>query len=498
MSSILSMKNMVKTYDVVRALDDVHLEVEKGEVHALIGANGAGKSTLMKILCGELDYDEGEITFDGKVVYPGNGTNMLDEGITMIHQELCTVKDLTISQYLFLGREPKKGLFIDDARMEKEAVSYLAQIGAEFSPSQLMGELSIAQQQLVEICKALSYHVKLLIFDEPTTALGDRETKKVFEIIRRLKGQGVSIIYISHRLDELFEISDRITVMRDGKYIQTLHTSTTEKEELIRLLAGRDIKMGKKVKSSVEKDAPTVLEVKDLSTEALLSHVSFSLKKGEILGLAGLMGCGRTETAKAICGIDPKTAGQIFLNGKEVEIQSPKDAASLGICYLSEDRNEEGLIPERSIIGNTVISSLNQYCKFLSLNDQKMLEDAVAFNKRVKTKYRDPHSPISSLSGGNVQKVIIARWLLKDCQILIFDEPTKGIDVGAKDEIYNIIAEIAQNGHSVIIISSETDELLNNCDRLVILSEGKVTGELRIEEATQEKIMYYATGENHE
>jgi ribose transport system ATP-binding protein len=412
----------------------------------------------------------------------------------MIRQELCVIPILTVAQYLFIGREPTRGLLIDDRRMTEQAAELLKPVGAEFSPDTLMGDLSIAEQQLVEIARALSYPLKLLILDEPTTALGERETERIFTVIRQLKARNVSVIYISHRLEELFTISDRITVMRDGKYITTLDTATTEEGELIRLLAGHDLKTGRKTSGSVTEEAPVVLQVENLSTASLLKNVSFSLHQGEVLGLAGLMGSGRSETVRAICGIDPKTDGRIMINGREVNITSPKQAAEQGICYLSEDRNGEGVIPERSIIGNTVLSSLIRYGQGVVLDDRRMLEDTVSYNERLKTKYSDPHAPISSLSGGNAQKVVIARWLIRDCPIFIFDEPTKGIDVGAKDEIYQIIADIVKSGHSVILISSETDELLRNCDRLVVMCEGRVSGELPIQDATQETIMRYATG----
>lgn len=488
------MRNMEKSYGGVKALDGVHFEVAEGEVHALIGANGAGKSTLMKVLCGELDYEGGSIIFAGETIHPRKIRDMRTKGVVMIRQELCTVAVLTVAQYLFVGREPTRGLIIDDNLMEEQAAKLLEPVGATFSPSALMGELSMAEQQLVEIAKALSYEVRLLILDEPTTALGEHEVERVFSVIRSLKAQGVSVIYISHRLEELFEISDRITVMRDGQYIATLDTATTQKNELIRLLAGRDLKTERKTASSVAKDAPVVLQVENLCTASMLHNVSFSLRKGEVLGLAGLMGSGRSETVRAICGIDPKTDGTISVFGKEVDIRSPKQAADVGICYLPEDRNGEGLIPERSIIGNSVLSSLDTYQDGLSLSDQRMLEDTIAYNAQVKTKYSDPHAPVSSLSGGNAQKVVIARWLIRDCPILIFDEPTKGIDVGAKDEIYQIIAELVRGGRSVILISSETDELLSNCDRLLVMWEGRVSKELPIGEATQETIMHYAHG----
>lgn len=498
MADLLQMHAIEKYYGFVKALDGAFLDVEEGEVHALLGANGAGKSTLMKVLFGELPYDGGTIIFDGQELKAGTQWKASEIGISMVHQEISVVPVMTVAQYMFLGREKKKGIFIDDRAMEKDAEEFLEKIGLDITASDMMGSLTVAKQQLVEIAKALTFNIKLLVMDEPTTALGEKETAILFDIIRSLKQQGVSVIYISHRLDEIGQIADRITIMKDGKYVKTLDGKSTEKDELIRLLAGRDIVSAKKETNDALKDAPVVLEVKNLSTKTLLNDVSFSLREGEILGFAGLMGSGRTETAKAICGIDRKSGGEILIRGKSVKIHSPKDAADCGICYLSEDRILEGMIQNRSIIANSVISSLDRYEKGFSLNDKKMLEDAVEYNRRIKTKYSDPHAPISSLSGGNIQKVIISRWLIRDLPILIFDEPTKGIDVGSKDEIYRIIHDIAENGHSVIIISSETEELMRNCDRIIVMSEGRVSGEMNIADATSEKIMEYAMGENHE
>jgi len=493
LEALLRMRNIEKYYGDVKALDRAEITLEKGEIHALIGANGAGKSTLMKVLCGELDYQAGEIEFDGEPFTPKAGRKLMERGIMMIRQELTVIPTLTVAQYIFAGREPTAGLCIDDRKMIADTRELLKPVEATFEPTALMRDLSIAEQQLVEIAKALSFRLKLLILDESTTALGEKEVKRIFTILRGLKEQGITVVYISHRLEELFAISDRITVMRDGRYIKTLDTAETSDGELIRLLVGRELKSAGKERAAAPDDAETVLEVRNLSTP-LLKNVGFSLKKGEILGLAGLSGAGRSETARAICGIDPILAGEIFVNGKKTVIRSPKEAAEHGICYLSEDRNEEGYVPNRSIISNTVMSALGRYEKGLVLDDRKMLDDTVEYNRRLNTKYSDPHAPVTSLSGGNVQKVIIAKWLIRNPQIFIFDEPTKGIDVGAKDEIYRIIGDIVKEGHSVILISSETKELLNNCDRMVVLCEGRVTGEMTVEDVTNEKFMYYATG----
>jgi len=486
------MCNINKYYADVQALVDAKLDVSYGEVHALIGANGAGKSTLMKVLCGEIAYESGTIEFEGKEIKPIAGKTMMEMGIVMIHQELCTIPNLNVAEYIFLGREFTKHGLIDDEKMVEEASKLLEKIEADFSPLDMISDLSMAHLQQVEIAKALSYDLKLLILDEPTTALGEKETKKIFEIIEQLKQKNISVIFISHRLEELLQISDRISIMRDGKYIDTLVTKNTEKNDLVRLLAGRDLVDQQKSKSNVAKDAKVVLEVNNLSTP-LLKNVSFNLKQGEILGLAGLSGSGRSETAKAICGIDEKISGDIYINGQKVKIDSPKKAKECGICYVSEDRNIEGFIGIRSIIQNTTLSSLEKYENGLALNDEKMLKDTLDYNKILDTKYADPHAPISSLSGGNAQKVIIAKWLINNPQIFIFDEPTKGIDIQSKDEIYKIINNIVKDGHSIILISSETKELLNNCDRLVVLNEGKVTGELMIEDVTQSKLVELST-----
>lgn len=498
MCTLLQMNAIDKYYHGVKALDGVSFEVEKGEVHALLGANGAGKSTLMKILSGELDFDGGTVVFDGHTVEAGLKRKQSDFGISMVHQEISVVPVLTVAQYMFLGREKSRCAFVDDRTMEKDAEAYLEKTGAKIAPSKLIGELTVSQRQLVEIAKALTYNIKLLIMDEPTTALGETETEALFDVIRELKTRGVSVIYISHRLEEIGKIADRITVLKDGKLVRTMNAGDADKNELIRLLAGRDIVSVRKATDEKLKDAPVVLEVKGLGTDSFLSDISFTLRQGEVLGLAGLMGSGRTLTSKVICGIVPKSTGEVFINGKKADIRSPKEAAEYGICYLSEDRNTDGMIQSRSIIANSVISSLDRYQTGLVLDDEKMLRDAVEYNKKMKTKYPDPHAPINSLSGGNAQKVIIAKWLIRDLPIMIFDEPTKGIDVGAKDEIYGIIKDIVKAGHSVILISSETDELLQNCDRILVMCEGRISGETDIADATPEKIVRFAMGGKHE
>lgn len=498
MNDLLQMHDIDKYYGSIKALDGAFLDVPAGEVHALLGVNGAGKSTLMKVLSGELSFEGGTVVFDGRTFKPGDKWNIADIGISMVHQEISTVPVISVACYMFLGREKTKFGLIDNRAMEADSLIYLKKIGANISPSAMMGSLSVAQQQLVEIAKALTFDIKLLILDEPTTAFGDKETAILFDVIRELRSKGVSVIYISHKLEEIGQIADRITVMKDGRYVKTLDAKNTSKAELVNILAGRDIVFSKKETNQKLKDSPTVLEVKNLSAKNFLSDVSFSLRKGEILGFAGLMGSGRTLTAKAICGIVPKESGEIVINGETAGICSPKDASRCGICYLSEDRNTEGMIQNRSIIANSVISSLDGYESGIVLNDQKMTDDAVECNRKLRTKYSDPHAPISSLSGGNRQKVIIARWLIKDLPVMIFDEPTKGIDVGAKDEIFRIINEIVDKGRSVILISSETEELLRYCDRIIVMSDGHISGEMDIADASPEKIVDYSLGGKHE
>ena len=498
MDVLLQMNSIDKYFNGVKALDGVCLEVYKGEVHALLGANGAGKSTLMKILVGEIGFDSGTVIFDGETLSAGSKRKQSGFGISLVHQEISVVPVLTVAQYMFLGRENSKCGIVSDSQLESEAVRYLEKIGAHISPSEMMGSLSVSQQQLVEIAKALTHNIKLLIMDEPTTALGDKETDALFEVIKELKASGVSVIYISHRLEEIGRIADRITILKDGRHVKTMDGRITDKNELIRLLAGRDIISTKKETNEKLKDAPVVLDVRHLETSSLLSDVCFTLRKGEVLGFAGLMGSGRTLISKAICGLVPTTGGEVFIDGKKVDITSPKKAAECGICYLSEDRNKDGMIQSRSIIANSVISSLDNYEKGLVLDDEKMLNDAVEYNRKMKTKYSDPHAPINSLSGGNCQKVIIAKWLIRNLPIMIFDEPTKGIDIGAKDEIYQIIRDIVSKGNSVILISSETDELMQNCDRIIVMCEGRVSGEMNISDATPEKIVKYAMGGKNE
>ncbi len=492
--TILEMKNIDKRFSGVHALKSVSLDLKEGEVHALMGENGAGKSTLMKVLCGIHKRDGGEITLFGESVNFANIKESQDKGISIIHQELNMMNHLTVAQNIYIGREPiKKGVYIDDKKMEDDARELFERIGVKINPSQVLGTLTVGKQQMVEIAKAISRNSKILILDEPTAALTQPEVEELFKIMADLKSKGIGMIYISHRMDEINRISDRITVMRDGEYIGTLLTKETTKDEIVKMMVGRVIYGDKKEKSNVSPDAEVVLEVKNLCRGNEIKNVSFKLRKGEILGFSGLMGSGRTEVARAIYGADPFDSGEIFINGKKVDIKTPSEAVKNGICYLSEDRKQYGLLLDKSIAENSVLSSLDDYIKLGWINDAKIERDAIKENEKLKTKTPSIRQLMKNLSGGNQQKVIIARWLLKDSDIFIFDEPTRGIDIGAKSEMYVLMEELAKKGKSVIMISSELSEIQRMSDRVIVMCEGRITAETDIKDATQETIMKYAT-----
>lgn len=491
---ILEMKEIDKRFSGVHALKSVNFELAKGEVHALMGENGAGKSTLMKVLCGIHQRNGGEIILFDKPVNFATIKESQDAGISIIHQELNMMNHLTVAQNIYIGREPmKNGIYIDDKKMEQDAKELFDKIGVDIDPSVLVGSLTVGKQQMVEIAKAVSHNSKILILDEPTAALTQTEVDELFAIMADLKSKGIGMIYISHRMDEINRISDRITVMRDGEYVGTLVTSETTKDEIVKMMVGRVIYGDKKEQSNVKKDAPVVLEVKNLNRGNEIKNVNFKLRKGEILGFSGLMGSGRTEVARAIYGADPIESGEVYVNGKKVNIKTPHEAVENGICYLSEDRKRYGLMLDKSVAENSVLSSLDDYIKFGWIDDGKIDEEATKANQKLKTKTPSIKQLLRNLSGGNQQKVIIARWLLKDSDIFIFDEPTRGIDIGAKSEMYTLMEELASKGKSIIMISSELSEIQRLSDRVIVMCEGRITGELDIKDATQEKIMACAT-----
>lgn len=490
---ILTMKGIDKSFPGVHALDHVELEIRKGEVLALMGENGAGKSTLMKVLTGIYQKEAGTITYEGREVEYANPREAQADGIVIVHQELNMMGHLTVAQNIFVGREPKKGLMIDDAKMNAEAKKLFGQLNIDINPRELMSDLTVGKQQMCEIAKAISHQAKIIIFDEPSAALTEAEIEQLFKIIRDLQKKELGIVYISHRMDEIKQITDRVTVMRDGCTVGTLITGESTKDDIIHMMVGRVIYEDPKTASQVPKDAPVVLKVEHLNAGRMVRDVSFTLRKGEILGFSGLMGAGRTETARALFGADPKQSGEITINGNKVEIKNPQEAVKAGIGYLSEDRKRFGLVLKKNIAENSTLSCLTNYCQGPFVNKKREKKITQEYVEMLKTKTPGIDQYVINLSGGNQQKVVIAKWLICDSDILIFDEPTRGIDVGAKQEIYELMNRLAANGKSIIMISSEMTEILRMSDRILVMCEGRITGELDIQDATQQKIMQLAT-----
>ena len=460
-----------------------------------MGENGAGKSTLMKVLTGIYTKDSGTIEYEGKEVEFHNAREAQDAGVVIVHQELNMVGHLTVAQNIFIGREFKKGFKIDDKKMNEEAKKLFERLNIDIDPTATMSDLTVGKQQMCEIAKAISHEAKVIVFDEPSAALTEAEIAELFKIIRDLREQQLGIVYISHRMDEIKVITDRVTVMRDGGYVGTLITKDCTKDDIINMMVGRVIYEEPKTKSLVPDDAPVVLKVEHLNAGKMVQDVSFELRKGEILGFSGLMGAGRTETARAIFGADPKESGDIYVNGKKVEINSPEDAVKNGIGYLSEDRKRFGIVVQKTIAENSTLATLDKYMKGIFINKKKENEVTQKYVDSLATKTPSIDQLVVNLSGGNQQKVVIAKWLVRDSEILIFDEPTRGIDVGAKNEIYKLMNRLAAEGKSIIMISSEMTEILRMSDRIIVMCEGKVTGEIGIEEVSQEKIMNMATRE---
>ncbi len=493
---ILTMKGIDKTFPGVHALDNVSFELYRGEVHALMGENGAGKSTLMKVLTGIYKKDSGTITYDGKEVEFTNPREAQQAGIVIVHQELNMLGHLTVAQNIFIGREYMKGKKIDDARMNVEAAKLFKRLNIDIDPTETMSKLTVGKQQMCEIAKAISHEAKVIVFDEPSAALTETEVDELFEIIRDLKKKDIGIIYITHRMDEVKVITDRVSVMRDGAYVGTLVSADSTKNDIINMMVGRVIYEEAKTESKVPKDAPVVLKVEHLNAGRLVQDVSFELYKGEILGFSGLMGAGRTETARAIFGADPKESGDIYVNGKKVDINNPKDAVKCGIGYLSEDRKRFGIVIQRTVAENSTMTYLENFTNGIFIDKKKENKEANKYVESLAIKTPSVDQLVVDLSGGNQQKVVLAKWLVRNCDILIFDEPTRGIDVGAKSDIYKLMNELVKEGKSIIMISSELPEILRMSDRIIVMCEGRKSGELGIHEATQKKIMHLATLEN--
>ena len=492
---LVQMEGIKKSFPGVLALNDCCFDLIPGEVHGLVGENGAGKSTLMKILAGVYTKDAGIIKLRGRNVEIHNTRQAQILGISIIHQELNLMKHLTAAQNIFIGREQKKRLrfLVDDAEINRKSEELFKLINLSLDPRVQVAELTVAQQQMIEIAKALSFNLDVLIMDEPTSALSDSEIEELFKVIRNLREQGKGIVYISHRIDELRQICDRVTVMRDGHYIATTPMQEITTEQIIAQMVGREIYESHHSHERTSQNE-TVLEVKKLCRGRVVRDVSFNLHKGEILGFAGLLGAGRTETMRLIFGADPLESGEIFIRGKKVLIKKTKDAVNHGIGYLSEDRKRYGLALGMSVKANTIMAAVGKFLKlFFIIDEKKQRNVTTEYIERLKIKTPSIEQLVKNLSGGNQQKVVVGKWLIRDSDILIFDEPTRGIDVGAKSEIYKLLNELADQGKSIIMISSELPEILRMSHRIVVMCEGKVTATLMAEESSQEKIMYYAT-----
>ena len=492
--TLLTMRGICKAFAGVQALRDAHFELRAGEVHALMGENGAGKSTLMKVLAGVYTADAGQITLAGQPVAPDSPHAAQALGIRIVHQELNLMPHLSAAQNIFIGREPRRwgGLLLDEAALNTQAQRIFAQMHLDLDPRTPVGELTVARQQMVEIAKALSFDSRLLVMDEPTAALNNAEIAELFRLIRQLRERGVGIVYISHKMDELKQISDRVTVMRDGQTIDTVATASTPVASIIALMVGRELAASDEAVPDTA-DHAEVLRVSGLSRGKAVRNAAFGLRRGEILGLAGLMGAGRTELARAIFGADAIDAGEIHVHGQPVRIRSPKDAVALGIGYLSEDRKHFGLATGLDVQTNVALASLGSFAKGGWLDDAAVRATAQDYAQRLAIKTPSVEQAVRLLSGGNQQKIVIAKWLLRDCDILFFDEPTRGIDVGAKSEIYKLLRALAQQGKAIVMISSELPEILRLSHRILVMCEGRITGELSAAEATQEKIMQLAT-----
>jgi inositol transport system ATP-binding protein len=490
---LLQMEGISKSFPGVQALDDVHLNVRPGTVHALMGENGAGKSTLMKVLIGMYQPDAGTIGLGGEQVQIPDPAHALGLGISMIHQELSPVPQMTVAENIYLGREPTNRFgLIDKKRMLADARALFERWQITLNPRKVMKALSVAQTQMVEIAKAISYDARLIIMDEPTSAISEREVEHLHQMIRSLRGSGVAIIYITHKMDEVFRISDDVTVFRDGRHVSTLPAMELDRHRLITLMVGRELtQMFPKEPADI---GDVVMSVRGLTRNGLVSDITFDLRKGEILGLAGLMGAGRTEVLEGVFGVAPIDAGEIHIHGKKVAIREPSDAIAHGVGLLTEDRKLTGIMGVLSVRDNMTIASLPRFSPAGVLHKRQM--DEVCQKQRVALAIKTPSLAqlIKLLSGGNQQKVLVSRWLLTTPDILMIDEPTRGIDVGAKAEIHRLMSTLAGEGKAILMVSSEMPEILGMSDRILVMHEGRLTGEFTRAEATQEKIMQAATG----
>ena len=491
-SNLLEMSGVTKKFPGVYALKDANFELRSGEVHALLGENGAGKSTLMKVLGGIYNLDAGKISINGKEVTIDSVKDAKEYGISIIHQEIVLVPYLSIAENIYLGREPLKSGFIDKRTMYSNTQSLLDDFGMDLKATTLIAELNVAQQQMIEVIKAVSFNSNIIVMDEPTSSLTEKEVRFLFETINNLKAQGVGIVYISHRMNELFEITDRITVMRDGTYVGTVVTKETTNDKLIAMMVGRELS-NYYIKDSSSTDQ-TIMEVKNLTRKGVVNNASFELKKGEILGFSGLVGAGRSELMKCIFGLDVFQQGDIIVNGEKVVIKNPNDAIKNKIAYITENRKEEGLFLGQSVRFNITIKILHEFMKLFKVNTIYENNETNEYIKGLTIKTPNGEEAVGNLSGGNQQKVLISRWLATNPQVLILDEPTRGVDVGAKAEIYSIMNQLAKEGVSIIMISSDLPEVINMSDRVAVMYKGEIQKILKKDEVSQETIMNYATG----
>lgn len=489
---IVSMKNISKSFPGVKALDNVQFELRSGEVMALLGENGAGKSTLMKILSGVYTRDAGSVEIFGKQYDDLTPKQAQEVGVAIIHQELNMCRHLSVTENMFLGREVKGKFSLNNAAMQKEAKQILDDLNMDIDPNQMVGDLPVSKQQMVEIAKALSINAKVLIMDEPTSSLTAKEIEDLFRIIRKLKADGCGIVYISHRLEELAHIVDRVTIMRDGQYITSGNFADMSMDTIITNMVGREIK--EKFPRVECPKGKKVFEVKNLNAGRMVRNINFSVYEGEIVGFAGLMGAGRTETTRAIFGVDPKDSGEIYVDGKEVKINCPMDAIKNGVVLAPEDRKKDGLCTKLSIRQNLALPNLDLVCnKFGVINSKKEEELCEKAVKNLMIKTPNVEVDSGNLSGGNQQKVVVGKWLARDSRVVIFDEPTRGIDVGAKVEIYNLMNELKKQGIAVMFVSSEMPEVMGIADRIIVMCDGRITGEVMAKETTQNEILTYAT-----
>lgn len=489
---IVSMENICKTFPGVKALDHVNFELRSGEVMALLGENGAGKSTLMKVLSGVYTRDEGSLKIFGKEYGDLTPKQAQEVGVAIIHQELNMCRHLSVAENMFLGREISGRFALNNAKMEQEAKRILDDLKIDIDPKQTVGDLPVSKQQMVEIAKALSINAKILIMDEPTSSLTAREIEDLFRIIKKLKSEGKGIVYISHRLEELQHIVDRVTIMRDGQYITSMNFGDVSMEQIISYMVGREIK--EKFPRVECKKGKKVFEVKNLNAGRMVRDINFSVYEGEIVGFAGLMGAGRTETTRAIFGVDPKESGEIYVDDKKIEIKCPMDAIKNGVVLAPEDRKKDGLCTKLSIRHNLTLPNLDIICNKLGVVDSKK-ETALCDKAVVDLKIKTPSVEVDSgnLSGGNQQKVVVGKWLARNSRVVIFDEPTRGIDVGAKVEIYNLMNELKKQGIAVMFVSSEMPEVMGIADRIVVMCDGRITGEVMARDTTQNEILTLAT-----